>query len=344
MRTSTIIAWVSASLLAAPAIADELQLIEGFDGYQGVRDNTMFSEYSTRSNGAGDHLFTGNTLTGFSRRALIRFDLTDLPLPPDAVLTAAELRLVVSRTRAFQPAVTVHRVLEDWGEGAEDASGPEGDGASAQVGSATWTDNFYTLSAWGASGGTFDATPSASSIGVFSGNPMIWNGPNMLADVQAWIDDPPSNFGWIVVGDESGTQTAVRFYSADNDESAIREQFPRLTLQYASGPIDLAVTPLHRGEPATFTASNVIPGYRTYFLYSFAGAGNTFVPQLGIALDMERPIVNFANALADDAGVATWTGTVPPIAPLTTISFQAVHLRPNEVARKSNRVDTEILP
>ena len=39
----------------------------------------------------------------------------------------------------------------------------------------------------------------------------------MRADVQSWLDDPASNFGWLVLGDESEIPTAKRF---DTRESA----------------------------------------------------------------------------------------------------------------------------
>ena len=39
----------------------------------------------------------------------------------------------------------------------------------------------------------------------------------MVADVQSWLDNPASNFGWLVLGDETAIATAKRF---DTRESA----------------------------------------------------------------------------------------------------------------------------
>ena len=39
----------------------------------------------------------------------------------------------------------------------------------------------------------------------------------MVADVQGWLDNPASNFGWLMLGDETAIVTAKRF---DTRESA----------------------------------------------------------------------------------------------------------------------------
>ena len=62
----------------------------------------------------------------------------------------------------------------------------------------------------------------------------------MVADVQSWLDNPASNFGWLVLGDESTIATAKRF---DTRESASP---PVLTIQYIPGP---RVTPTPRPRP-----------------------------------------------------------------------------------------------
>ena len=51
----------------------------------------------------------------------------------------------------------------------------------------------------------------------------------MVADVQAWLDDPSGNFGWIVVGNEAKNQTAKRFDSKEGGTTANR---PVLTVTF----------------------------------------------------------------------------------------------------------------
>jgi hypothetical protein len=37
----------------------------------------------------------------------------------------------------------------------------------------------------------------------------------MVADVQQWLDQPASNFGWVIIGNESGSATSKRFDSRE---------------------------------------------------------------------------------------------------------------------------------
>ena len=69
----------------------------------------------------------------------------------------------------------------------------------------------------------------------------------MRADVQSWLDDPASNFGWLVLGDESEIATAKRF---DTRESASP---PVLTIIYR--PAGPRPTPTPRPRPTPFVSS-----------------------------------------------------------------------------------------
>jgi hypothetical protein len=51
----------------------------------------------------------------------------------------------------------------------------------------------------------------------------------MVADVQMWLDNPVSNFGWMIRGDETATRTARRYNSRENPAAGSR---PRLIVQY----------------------------------------------------------------------------------------------------------------
>jgi len=51
----------------------------------------------------------------------------------------------------------------------------------------------------------------------------------MVADVQMWVDQPETNFGWLVIGNESERSTAKRFASKDNSTTA---DHPTLTIVY----------------------------------------------------------------------------------------------------------------
>src|SRR6266536_6406864 len=77
-------------------------------------------------------------------------------------------------------------------------------------------------------GGDFSATVTASqSVGPVG--QYTWSSAQMVADVQSWVNNPASNFGWLVVGDESAAGTTKRL---DTRESASP---PVLTIEYRSG-------------------------------------------------------------------------------------------------------------
>ena len=190
-----------------------------------AKDNTIFSE-GALSNGAGNHLFTGRTAQGALRRALVSFDLS-AQIPAGAQIQAVTLRLQMNKTRfGGGSTVAAHRLLRDWGEAGSDASGQEGTGANAQAGDATWQRAFQGGEAWTTPGGDYQPAPSASTSG--SGNSFTWSSAQMVADVQAWVDDPAANFGWILIGQESAS-SARRFTSGENPTVANR---PSLSITY----------------------------------------------------------------------------------------------------------------
>ena len=169
----------------------------------------------------------GNTRTGNTRRALLRFDVAG-SVPANATITAVMVEMRVSRTRAGPETTTLHRVLADWGEGTSNATGAEGGGATAQPGDATWRHRFFDTQLWDSLGGDFVAEPSGSTQ-VGTGNQIWPSSGGMVADVQGWLDDPGTNHGWLVKGDEAGNQTAKRFDSRENGTAGNR---PRLTVEY----------------------------------------------------------------------------------------------------------------
>ncbi|MFZ0428169.1 MAG: DNRLRE domain-containing protein, partial [Acidobacteriota bacterium] len=182
-----------------------------------ARDNTLYeSDTGGLSNGQGVAIFAGRTGPNAGaalRRAVLTFDLSTIP--PGAQITTAALQLQNSSSRDTGPqAVSVHRLTQDWGEGLSDASGPEGGGAAAATGDATWVHTFFDTSFWGSPGGDFAETASAQQT-VGANGPYVWQSAGLLADVQAWVDGPSSNFGWIVIGEESTLGSAKRFNSRE---------------------------------------------------------------------------------------------------------------------------------
>jgi spore coat protein A len=100
--------------------------------------------------------------------------------------------------------VGIGPLLADWGEGTSNANAQEGQGAPATTNDATWRHRFYSTLFWTTQAGDFSGTMSASqsvgAIGFYTRS-----SAQMVVDVQSWLDNPASNFGWLVLGDESST-------------------------------------------------------------------------------------------------------------------------------------------
>ena len=205
-------------LLQQAAFADSVSLAP-------VKDNTLYeSSTGSFSNGAGEFLFCGRVATGEIRRGLLAFDIAS-NIPAGSTITRARLRLHLSRTLPVGAvSCRLHRVLADWGEGTSNAGGGGGGGAVSTPGDATWIHTFFPGAFWAATGGDFDAT--ASAVGALDQIGSYDLGPTsgMAADVQAWLDSPASNFGWILLGDESTAPTAKRLDTRENLTAAFRPE------------------------------------------------------------------------------------------------------------------------
>lgn len=199
------------------------------------KDNTLYEAFSDpQSNGAGEYLFAGYTIRGAGeRRALLRFDIASA-LPPGAQVVSATLRLNISRNNADINIGLLHRSLADWGEGASNAGGPGGQGTSPAPGDATWLHRFFPNVFWASTGGDFVTTPSgqASLPGAPTLGPVFWaTSSGIVSDVQAWLDQPATNFGWVLRLNDGGIG-ALRFDSREATAASVR---PTLTIVYTPG-------------------------------------------------------------------------------------------------------------
>jgi hypothetical protein len=206
------------------------------------KDNTLY-EYDPAegdlSNALGFHFFAGENALGEIRRGVLAFDIGG-SIPAGSTITSVTLSLNMSRTALSDPrTVELHKLIADWGEGTSMASGEEGDGAPATPNDATWRHRFFDTIFWMTEGGDFSSVVTASqSVGAIG--EYMWSSAQMVADVQSWLDNPASNFGWLVLGDESTSISSKRF---DTRESASP---PVLTIQYTPGP---RVLPTPRPRP-----------------------------------------------------------------------------------------------
>lgn len=215
------------ALLSVPgADAEELTLVA-------ARDTTLyFDDDGDLANGAGDFLFSGNG--NAAKRALVYFDVASA-LPAGSAVESAQLTLFMSRT--IVPGINneLLRVTQTWGEGPSDAPGAEGAGGASEIGDATWIHTFYDSQLWDSPGGDIEPDVRDAILVFMDQGDYSWGSSDlMVSDVQQWLDDPSSNFGWMLRGPESPFfMSSKRFNSRENPDAATR---PRLRIEFTPPP------------------------------------------------------------------------------------------------------------
>jgi spore coat protein A len=217
---------IGAALALAPGPAEA-----GVVVLEPSKDNSLKEDVAGAvSNGAGPMLFTGRTGSDGgddALRAVLEFDVGG-SVPPGSIVTSATLNMNLAGTTAtfFAATTRVHRLLAEWGEGS--SSSANGEFEASTPGDATWIHTFYDTSFWTTPGGDYVA-PASASQDVLALGPYSWTSTQLIADVQAWVDTPSSNHGWIVIGEEAGGTTGRRFNSREETNTALR---PKLTIVY----------------------------------------------------------------------------------------------------------------
>ena len=194
------------------------------------RDNTLYEDAGgQQSNGAGEFIFAGITNQPGLRRALMHFDVAGATIPAGSTIDSVTLTLNLSRTNTGATPVALHRVTADWGEGTSVAAGVQGVGIAPTTGDATWLHRFFDTALWTNIGGDFISAASASTVVQNLGQYTWGSTATMTSDVRGWLADPATNFGWVVVGDETNPGTAKRF---DAREIANAQNRPTLTVYF----------------------------------------------------------------------------------------------------------------
>lgn len=190
---------------------------------------TTLYENLQNSNSSGDFLFSGKTIQSKNslRRALLQFDLSNVP--QGAIIKKVSLTLKMNKTILGSINFSLHRLVSAWGVGNSDALGEEGTGIEATLNDATWECAFFNgtgacETSWVKPGGDFvsEAMASDSVHGVGFDT---WSSAQFLRVVQDWIENPDSNFGMILIGDEINS-SAKRF-------DATGEAAPSLLIEYS---------------------------------------------------------------------------------------------------------------
>jgi len=225
---------IGSLLVPSSAVADEVL-------FGPSKDNTLYEDSAgSISNGAGQYMFAGRVALaggGRTRRAVIAFPVADF-VPADSTITTVTLTLWMSRTPAGDQPVALHRLTSDWGEGTSDAPLEEGGGTAATQDDATWRHTFFNTEFWNSSGGDFVTAPSGSMVIGGIGSYTWPSTPQMVQDVQDWLDDPDSNFGWLLLGNEESLATSKRFNTREFVDDPSKQPVLTIAFTPAGGCVD----------------------------------------------------------------------------------------------------------
>jgi spore coat protein A len=203
-----------------------------------IQDNTLAEDFPDNSSGACDSIFAGTTDNNFARRALLWFDVGN-QLPAGSTINSVTLSMTVTRGGNHVDSIfSLHRVTRPWGEGTNGCGvRGGGQGEPANAGSATWNSAETGVTSWSSVGGDYD--PSASGSSLVNNTTPVWSStPAMVSDVQNWLDDSPSNYGWILIGDETNPTTSRRFGSREGTSG------PTLVVDFTPvGPVEACCEP-----------------------------------------------------------------------------------------------------
>jgi hypothetical protein len=218
-----------------------------------TKDTTIYEEDPSRGNGAGDYLLAGTNWAVFNIRSLLEFNIAG-NIPEYSTITDVDLALRCCHAyNSDSYLLDLHPVTTEWGEAGSDAPDAwEEYGATPTADDdATWNYAYYNDESWlGPGGGDFGPSSEHQVVGS-QDMTYYWSSIGMIEDVQRWLDDPGTNHGWELIGDESMSGTVKWFNSKDYGVDP--DYWPRLMVLY--------------NEP-------VVVGYRDVFWI----AGDTYGP------------------------------------------------------------------
>ena len=210
-----------------------------------AQDTTIFQNNVNNSDGGGPGIFVGANGTGSTRRGLISFNVSSF-VPAGAIITNVQLTLTLGVTSAGGPGsatIGLFDLTQNWGQGTNGSTatgiGGTGQGYAANPGDATWDAAFYPSTLWNNPGGDHLSSASASLLvsGTTVGTSYNWlSTPQLVADVQGWLNTPTTNYGWeLINADETDSNTLYGFYSSESDNAHFggsASQVPALEVTY----------------------------------------------------------------------------------------------------------------
>ena len=212
-----------------------------------IADGTLIQVAPDANLGGANFFNAGTAGNGNRNRGLMQFPLLEA-IPAGAIINNAYLSLDIVRQPTMDMAVGIfelRRVLVSWGEGDKipiEENSP-GLGAPGTDGDSTWTHRSVGGAIWATAGGEmgtdFSSTVSSRTTVYGLGDAVDFEStPEIVADVQFWLDNPGANFGWMFLPEDERIRKSARSFASREDGSG----GPRLIIEFTPVP-----------EPATYT-------------------------------------------------------------------------------------------
>ncbi len=211
-----------------------------------VADGTLIQVAPDANLGGANFFNAGTAGNGNRNRGLMRFSFSE-DIPAGAVIDNAYLSLDIIRQPTMDMAVGIfelRRMLVSWGEGDKipiEENSP-GLGAPGTDGDSTWTHRSVGGATWEIAGGEkgtdFSSVVSSRTTVYGLGDAVDFEStPELVTDVQFWLDNPGANFGWVLMPEDERTRKTARSFASREDGSG----GPRLIIEFTPVP-----------EPATY--------------------------------------------------------------------------------------------
>jgi hypothetical protein len=175
-------------------------------------------------------LFAGVDGAGNPRRGLIEFNI-GAKIPAGSTITGVTLQMDLGQAAGSgggvgggtggSQTISLFDESQAWGQPTNVAGASSfsaiGHGGSAATGDATWNDAFFNTTPWTTAGGDYSSSLSDRGDATVGATLTTypWSAAGMTADVQNWLNNPATNFGWLIRNsDETSLADFRAFWSA----------------------------------------------------------------------------------------------------------------------------------
>ena len=194
------------STFAAPVVTESFQ--DGVNGYTGTQDTKIMSANPTTVNGTTSKLELDGSP---DKSSLLYWDLTSIS--PGSVIQAVDI--TVNITNRSSQNYEFYQLLQPWVES-----------------EATWNE-YASGQSWQVAGADGSGDRGSTVLGYITapskGLVTISLRSEGVAVVQSWVDNPPSNYGFIIQ-DYINASNGLDFSSRETGTATVR---PKLTVTYS---------------------------------------------------------------------------------------------------------------